>query len=126
MSKLDEDIRKALLNGPSEEEIKELTEEKSYFAEIAVLFTGRNRWLTIGAYFEAVLFFGVGVYGVYGILGATDEKSRTIYLLMAIFGFMITIMIKLWLWIQMNKNATVREILRLELRLIEIQKSLKK
>ena len=32
---------------------------------------------------------------------------------------------KLWLWMQLNKNAAVREILRLELRIQEIQKSLK-
>lgn len=124
MSKLDEDIRKALLNGPSEEELKDLTAEKSYFSEIGMLFKGRNRWLSIGAYFEAFLFMGLFVYSVFGLVGATDDTWRALYLMMAILGFLVAVMIKLWLWIQMNRNATVREILRLELRLIEIQKSL--
>ena len=59
MKNLEDEIRQALLDGTSEKELKELSEEKSYFSEIGVLFKGRNRWLTIGAYIEAFLFFGV-------------------------------------------------------------------
>jgi hypothetical protein len=124
MSKLEDDIRNALME--DDQASQDHVEEISYFGEIGELFKGRNRWLTIGAYIEAFLFFGVGVYGIFGILDATDDTSRTIYLLMSIFGFMIAIMIKLWLWIQINRNATVREILRLELRILDIQKALRK
>ena len=122
MTKLEDEIRQALMEDDNVS--KDLIEEKSYFGEIGELFKGRNRWLTIGAYIEAFLFFGVGIYGVFGIMDATDDTARTLYLLLAIFGFLITIMIKLWLWIQINRNATVREILRLELRILDIQKGL--
>ena len=126
MSKLEDDIRKALLSGPSEEELKELTEEKAFFAEIGVLFKGRNRWLTIMLFIFAVLFGIAGLVSIFGILDSQTETARTIYLLAAIISFHVILFVRLWIWIQMNKNATVREILRLELRLIEIQKSLGK
>ena len=124
MSKLEDEIRNALME--DDQASQDLAKEKSYFGEIGELFRGRYRWITIGAYIEAFLFFGVGIYGVLGILDATDDTARTLYLLLAIFGFLITIMIKLWLWIQINRNSTVREILRLELRIVEIQKALQK
>lgn len=124
MSKLEDEIRSVLME--DDQASQDLVEEISYFGEISEMFKGRNRWLTIGAYIEGILFFGVGIYGIFGILNATGDTARTIYLLMSIFGFMIAIMIKLWLWIQINQNATVREILRLELRIVEIQKALRK
>lgn len=126
MSNFDEDIRKALLDGPSEEELKELTEEKPFFAEAWLLFKGRNRWLTILLFVFAISFGIGGIYSVFGILDAETDASRTLYLFFGMFCVQAILFVRLWIWIQMNRNATVREILRLELRLIEIQKGLKR
>ncbi len=60
MSKLEDDIRNALME--DDQASQDLAKEKSYFGEIGDLFRGRYRWITIGAYLEAVSFFGVVVF----------------------------------------------------------------
>jgi Family of unknown function (DUF6768) len=125
MTKLEDDIRKALLDSGSPDEINQLLEEKSFIQELGALFRGRNTWPTYVTYIGIVVMLAIGVWGIVRLLEADSAREIAGYALIINFAFLVVLMNKLWLWMQLNKNAAVREILRLELRIQEIQKRLK-
>ena len=126
MSKLEDEIRSALLAEDDSDEIKELMEEKSFVAQTASLFKGKMAWTTYVTYIGLFVMFGLGVWGIFQLLEAEMPREIAVYALIVNFAFLVVLMNKLWLWMQINKNAAVREILRLELRILELQKSLQK
>lgn len=126
MSKLEDEIRSALLAEDDSDEIKELMEEKSFVAQTASLFKGKMAWTTYVTYIGVFVMFGLGVWGIFQLLEAEMPREIAVYALIVNFAFLVVLMNKLWLWMQINKNAAVREILRLELRILELQKSLQK
>ncbi len=126
MSKLEDEIRAALLAEDDRDEIRELMEEKSFMAQTTSLFKGKMAWTAYVTYIGMVVMFALGVWGIFQLLEAETPRQIAIYALVVNFAFLVVLINKLWLWMQLNKNAAVREILRLELRILEIQKSLQK
>lgn len=125
MSKLEDEIRNALLSEDDPAELKALMEEKSFLAQTASLFKGKLAWTTYVTYIGAGVMFALGIWAIFQLLEAETPREIAGYALVVNFAFLVVLMNKLWLWMQLNKNAAVREILRLELRIQEIQKSLK-
>ncbi len=126
MSKLEDEIRAALLAEDDRDEIRELMEETSFMAQTTSLFKGKMAWTAYVTYIGMVVMFALGVWGIFQLLEAETPRQIAVYALVVNFAFLVVLMNKLWLWMQLNKNAAVREILRLELRILEIQKSLQK
>ena len=124
MSKLEDEIRAALLADDDSDEIRDLMEEKSFMAQTTSLFKDKLAWTTYVTYIGAGVMFALGVWGIFQLLEAETPREIAVYALVVNFAFLIVLINKLWLWMQLNKNSAVREILRLELRILEIQKSL--
>ena len=125
MSKLEDEIRNTLLAEDDTDEIKALMEEKSFLAETGSMFKGKMAWTTYVTYIGMLVMFAIGVWGIFQLMEAESPREIAVYALIVNFAFLVVLMNKLWVWMQINKNAAVREILRLELRIQEIQKNLK-
>lgn len=116
---LDDKIKEALQMDAKEVEIV-LSKEDGLFIQLFGLFRGNMKiWNIFGmvlAVVTAVLMFWSGYHFL--ISESLDERLFWGVLLLA---FLIgTMGIKIWFWLEMNRNATHREIKRLELAVAQL------
>lgn len=117
-----EEIDKLIKDTLSQEEAKfyDSLEEQNIFEMLFGLFKGKNAWINILLNLMIVLFFGLFIYS--GI--QFFEADTTEGLLKWGFGSLIFIlcisMLKLYAWMQMDKNAILREMKRLELQVMSL------
>jgi O-antigen/teichoic acid export membrane protein len=112
-----EDIDQLIKETLTQEEAKfyDDLEEQSFLQMVLGIFSGKNSWLVIVMSIVQVIFFGVFVYCAIQFfeVEATNELIKW-----GVFGtlsFMVSSMLKLFSWMQMDKKAIIREIKRLEL-----------
>jgi L-asparagine transporter-like permease len=117
MSKLDDDIRKALAEGDASHD---LDREEGIFRQMAGLFRGRMRWMAIAVTIESIVFAVLIVLAVIEFFRTDDTKWQIFYATGVLLLALLLVLVKLWGWIQMNRYAIQREIKRLELRIIEL------
>lgn len=106
----------------SKEEAKfyDSLDEQNIFEMLFGLFKGRNAWINILLNIMIIVFFGFLIYCAIQFFNVetTDELIRwglgCIALLMSIS------MLKLYAWMQMDKNAILREMKRLELQVMSL------
>jgi len=116
MSNLDDDIREALAG---EEALCNLDKEKGLVGEWLSIYHGSMRWMAIFATIETVVVLALIVWTGIEFFRADDTKWQIFYATCVILLCMALLLIKLWGWMQMNRNAVQREIKRLELRLLQ-------
>ncbi|MEP5341877.1 MAG: DUF6768 family protein [Algibacter sp.] len=114
-----EDIDKLIKDTLTEEEAKfyDGLEEQGLFGMIGSLFKGKIKWLLIVMNIVNVLVVGLFVYCTIQFFN-TENTNELIKWVTG--GFMCLIfagMIKLFVWLQMDKNAIMRELKRLELQM---------
>lgn len=123
MTNIDQEIRAALMEGQSEE-IQELGQEQNIWNLSMELFRGRQKWLNIlGSVFGLVFTVG-GIWALLKLLAATELQEIAQFGLFFITAFIAVGFLKIWFWMEMNRNSVVREILRLELRIQELSRKL--
>ncbi|MEP1489397.1 MAG: DUF6768 family protein [Algibacter sp.] len=114
-----EDIDKLIKDTLTEEEAKfyDGLEEQGLFGMIGSLFKGKIKWLLIVMNIVNVLVVGLFVYCTIQFFNTENTNELIKW---ATGGFMCLIfagMIKLFVWLQMDKNAIMRELKRLELQM---------
>lgn len=123
MTNIDQEIRKALMEGQSDE-IQELGQEQNLWEMTMRAFQGRNRWNAILGVIGGIIVMAVGIYALIHFIDSTDSREIAIYGALFIFSLVSLIAMKLWFWLEMSRLSIIREILRLELRIQEISKKL--
>ncbi|MHC4080216.1 MAG: DUF6768 family protein [Planctomycetota bacterium] len=118
MMKLDDDIKKLLAN---EEALYDLGKEEGVFRQMAGIYRGKLRWMAIAVTIESVVFLALLVLAAVEFFQAGDTKQQILYATVVVLLAMLLLLIKLWGWGQMNRNAIQREIKRLELRILELR-----
>ena len=112
-----EDIDKLIKETLTEEESKFYDEldEQNVFQMLGGLFKGKNSWIMYVMNFMTLVFFGLFIYCTVQFFG-TDNTNELIKWgiggLVFLFGVS---MLKVFAWMQMDKNALLRELKRLEL-----------
>ncbi|MEL6919120.1 MAG: DUF6768 family protein [Bacteroidota bacterium] len=111
--KIDELIKEAL----TEEEAKfyEELEERNLFGKINDVYRGKMGWLAIIMNIVHLFIFVVFIYCLVQFFNADETKALIQW---ASAGFLCMIfmgMLKLYVWMQMDKNDMLRELKRLEL-----------
>jgi hypothetical protein len=113
MEEIDQLIKESL----TEEESKfyDSLEEENIFQMIFGIFTGKNGWLMAIMAIVQVLFFGVFVYATVKF-SQTDVTNELIqWGFVGIIAMIAVAMLKLYGWVRIEHQATVREIKRIEL-----------
>jgi len=118
---IDQLIKQALTEEESEY-LEKLNKEQNVFEELLVSFQGKRKWLSIYIYIITLIFFGLSIYSLVQFLSV--EEIRTMLLWGAATGgaLLIVTMLKMWFWMQMDRNAIIREIKRLELQVASLNK----
>jgi hypothetical protein len=66
-----------------------------------------------------LVFFALTVWCIVRFAGAADVDERLLWGLGALMGIHAVSMLKLWFFMEMNRNSVLREIKRLEIALLE-------
>ncbi|SHI50105.1 DUF6768 family protein [Aquimarina spongiae] len=111
------DIDRLIKETLSEEEAKFYDEldEQNIFEMIGGLYTTKNRWIMIMMSIVNVIVFGLFVYCIIQLFNTDDTNELIRWVGAGFFCAMITSMLKLYSWMQIDKNALLREMKRLEL-----------
>ncbi len=117
MNSIDEQIRKALTE-EDQRLIDEMDDQAGLFDMIGMSFKGKQAWLTYYMYFLGFATFVVGLYCLNQFFATDDLKSSLSWLLAMVACLSIFIVIKVIGWQQLNKLEIMREIKRLEMRIM--------
>lgn len=113
--KIDELIKETL--NTEEAKFYEELGEQNLIGKIGEVYKGKLGWLAIIMNIVHLIIFGFLIYSVVQFFG-TNETNELIKWASAGFLCMIIMgMLKLYVWMQMDKNDVLRELKRLELQL---------
>jgi len=90
-------------------------DEQNIIQMFGGLFQGKMKWLNIMTMIIQIIMFGFAVYFGYRFFTTTDMIEMIRYGSGTFLLMMAVSMLKMYYWMEMNKNATIREIKRLEL-----------
>jgi hypothetical protein len=118
---IDELIKQALSEEESEH-LERLSKEQNVFEELLASFQGSRKWLSVYVTVVIFIFFGISIYSLVQFLSV--ETTREMLLWGAAMGgsLLIVTMLKVWYWMQMDRNAIIRELKRLELQIATLKK----
>jgi hypothetical protein len=103
----------------SEEEAKfyEELEEKNLFGKITEVYKSKMGWLAI---IMNIMHLAIFVFFVYSVIQFFDAETTRDMIIWCSAGFLSMIfmaMMKLYVWMQMDKNDIMRELKRIELQI---------
>ena len=112
-----EDIDQLIKETLTQEEIKfyDSLEEQTIFGMIIGLFQGKNKWIVILMNIMTLVFFGMFVYCTVNFFDTTETNELIKWGIGSVVFLLGVSMLKVFSWMQMDKNAILREMKRLEL-----------
>ncbi len=118
MSKLDDAISQAL----SAEDAAFLAkfEDQSPFHEALGTFSGKWGAMNVFAAIVTFAMFAGAAFCAWNALGAADVRETVLWSAGAVVGMLAVAMLKMYFWMEINKNVTLREVKRLELQLARL------
>lgn len=121
---IDQLIRQAL----SEEEAKfyDNLDEQNLPQMVGGLFEGKMKWVTIMAFIIMPVLFAGAVYCIVQFFQSYEMKEMIIWSTGGFFLLMAVGFMKLYHFMQMDKNAILREIKRMELQVAVLNNKLEK
>ena len=112
-----EDIDKLIKETLTQEEAKfyDELEEQNLFQMLAGIFKGKNTWLAIIMNIMNIIIFGLLIYCIIQTMDVEKANDLILWVGAVILCFLTMSMIKIYMWMQIHKNAIIRELKRLEL-----------
>ena len=112
-----EDIDRLIKEALSEEdsEILDRLQEQSVLESLMSNFQGKMKWIAMYSFFMILVIFALSIYCLVEFLKAEEIREMLLWGAGMIVGLVMVGMLKMWHWMQMDKNALLREIKRLEL-----------
>jgi len=119
MSKLDQAIRDAL----SAEDAAFLAkfEEQSPVGEVLGTFSGKWGAMNVFAALVTFAMFGAFVYCAWNAFSTVDVRETVLWSAGGVITMLAVAMLKMYFWMEMNKNVTLREVKRLELQVARLR-----
>jgi len=119
MTSIDEAIRRAL--SPADvQDYEALSRELSPIGEAIGMFRSARRGYIWAVAVAGAVFVAVGGFAAWRLMHTTDIREMFGWSLLAIFVMLSLSLVKLWFWLEMQRNAVVREMKRLELQVASL------
>lgn len=117
MKDFKEDIDQLIKETLTQEEAKfyDELEEQNVLQMLGGLFVGKNRWIMYMMNFMTLIFFGLFVYCLVQFFQSEVTNELIKWAGGALIFLIGVSMLKIFAWMQMDKNALLREIKRLEI-----------
>lgn len=119
MKELDDKIRAALRKEDADV-FDDLGGEPSMFTLVMDTFRGRHRWLVVLSVFWSLVFMVLSIVSAVKFFKTEDPRDMMMWALGFIFCMSAVSMMKLWFWMELSKNAIMREIKRVELQIARL------
>jgi hypothetical protein len=118
MSDIDKLIKESLTR--EEAEFYDQLDEQNPIEMLGGLFKGKNSWIMIIMNIVVLVAFVAFIYCLVQFLNADATADLIKWGAGGFTGLMVISMLKLFAWMQMDKNAILREMKRLELQISSI------
>lgn len=119
MKELDDKIREALRTEDAEV-FDDWGSEPSMFTLAMDTFRGRHKWLVMMTAFWSLVFFVLAVISAVKFFNAEESRDLMLWAVAFITCMSAVSMLKMWFFMEINKNALMREIKRLELQIARL------
>ncbi len=119
MNELDDKIREALRKEDAEI-FEDFGGELSMFEMVMETFRGKHRWLVYLTIFWTIVFMVLGILSAIRFFRVEDPRDLLMWAGACLVCFSAVTMMKVWFWMELNKNALMREIKRLELQIARL------
>ncbi|MBX3431601.1 MAG: hypothetical protein KF779_18600 [Hyphomonadaceae bacterium] len=118
MTKLDQAIRQAL----SAEDAAFLAtfEDQSPFHEAMGTFSGKWGVMNVFAAIVTFAMFAAAIYCAWNAFSVSDVRETVLWSAGLLLTMLAVAMLKMYFWMEMNKNVTLREVKRLELQVARL------
>ena len=112
-----DDIDKLIKETLTQQEAKfyDELEEQNAFQMLGGLFQGKNRWIMFMMNFMTLVFFGLFIYCTVQFFNTDDTQELIRWGIGGLVFLFGVSMLKVFAWMQMDKNALLRKMKRLEL-----------
>ena len=112
-----EDIDNIIKDALTQEEAKFYDEldEQNIFQMMGGLFQGKLKWIMLMMNVVMVVFFVLFVYCIVQFFNTEDTNELIKWTAGGFISIMVVTFLKLFAWLQIDKNAVIREMKRLEL-----------
>lgn len=110
---IDELIKEALQE--EDAEFYRKIEEPSMLELLADVYKGKQKWIAISGSIITIVFLFLMIYCAVEFYYARDIRDMLLWGAGGFASLMVQSMMKLWSWMQMDKNHLLREIKKLEL-----------
>lgn len=120
--KIDELIKETL----SAEEAKfyDDLEEQNLLGKMGVVYKSKMGWLAIIMNIVHLAIFGLFIYCVVQFMDTVETNDLIKWAVAGFLCIMVMAMLKLYMWMQMDKNDLLRELKRLELQVAALSQKL--
>ena len=115
INELDNLIKETL--SAEESKFYEELEEKNLFGKITEVYKSKMGWLAILMNIIHLAFFVFFVYSVVQFFDAETTRDMMIWCSAGFLSMIFMAMLKLYVWMQMDKNDIMRELKRVELQI---------
>ncbi|WP_436514544.1 DUF6768 family protein [Ekhidna sp. To15] len=112
-NEIDQMIKEAL--SADELELFNTYEEQNVLQKFGGLFQGKMRWVNVMSVVFQLIIFGIAVYCGYRAFYAVDTTQMLQFGIGAFLAMMAVSFLKMYHFMEMNKNAVIRELKRVEL-----------
>jgi hypothetical protein len=117
MTNFDDRLR-SRLSAEDAQFLKDVEAGESLFGQLGGTFTGPMKLWSGVAFLMGFAWFVGAAYCFYRIWHTSDPREIGLYLAGFVFFMVATGMIKTWFWLRMNHVAMLKELKRMELRLM--------
>ena len=119
MNELDRRIR-AALQQENADISNDMGDEPSVWEMLLETCRGRRRWLALLGAFWTLGFLVLGVLAAIQFFQVQDTRDQLMWAVATIMCMSAVSMLKIWYFMEINKNAITREIKRLELQIARL------
>ncbi len=124
MKELDKKIQEALREEDAEL-FRDFGDVPSMFEMVMETFRGRHRWLAMLAVVWTLVFMVLFILAAIEFFDAEANRDMLMWAAACIVCMSAVSMMKVWYWMELNKNAVTREIKRLELQIARLAARIK-
>lgn len=112
----------------SEEEYNLLTqnEEQDLYAKLNRLINKKSNWIIVYIFIVTLIIFIAFIFFSINLFESNDVKEMIIGLYLTGFSLIMILGIKMYVWMQMNQKALLRELKKIELEIHILSEHVKK
>jgi hypothetical protein len=125
----DNDLDRAIRQSLSTEDaelLDRLGADESLHRQVLATFESQFRWFNAAGLIAGLVLFGLACVFAWRFMHATDLTEMLRWGAAAALAFAGVLLVKVWFWMEMHKNAILREVKRLQVQVASLAAQLRR